>query len=154
MEKINFENKPNTTTPINATNLNLLQDNAENDIGLLSNLETSDKSNLVNAINEANNVIESGTNYLKFKDGALICTGAGNGTNDSYTTINFPQNFISAPRVVATITSANTTYMKTVACANVTTSSARFFVYWWEIGTATGGIGADAFNYVAIGKWK
>lgn len=55
MEKINFENYPSTQTPINGTNLNLLQNNVEDDIGLLSNLNTTDKSNLVNAINEANN---------------------------------------------------------------------------------------------------
>ena len=29
MEKINFENYPSTNSPINATNLNLLQDNVE-----------------------------------------------------------------------------------------------------------------------------
>ena len=55
MEKINFENYPSTQTPINGTNLNLLQNNVEDDIGLLSNLNTTDKSNLVNAINESNN---------------------------------------------------------------------------------------------------
>ena len=32
MEKINFENKPSTNTPINATNLNTLQNNIENAI--------------------------------------------------------------------------------------------------------------------------
>ena len=30
MDKINFQNLPNTTTPINATNMNLLQTNVEN----------------------------------------------------------------------------------------------------------------------------
>lgn len=60
MEKINFENKPSTNSPINATNLNLLQDNVEdefdNKIGNLSDLDTNDKENLVNAINEVNNL--------------------------------------------------------------------------------------------------
>lgn len=32
MQKINFENKPSTNSPINATNLNLLQENVENAI--------------------------------------------------------------------------------------------------------------------------
>ena len=31
MDKINFQNLPNTTTPVNATNLNLLQTNVENE---------------------------------------------------------------------------------------------------------------------------
>lgn len=56
MEKINFENYPSTNSPINATNLNLLQDNVEDDIGILNNLNTTDKSNSVNAINEVNNI--------------------------------------------------------------------------------------------------
>ena len=34
MQKINFQNLPNTTTPINATNLNAIQTNAENAINL------------------------------------------------------------------------------------------------------------------------
>ena len=32
MQKINFENKPSTNSPINADNLNLLQDNVEDAI--------------------------------------------------------------------------------------------------------------------------
>lgn len=63
MEKINFENKPSTNTPINANNLNLLQDNIEDEfdikdaeIGDLNSLNTTDKSNLVNAINEVNGI--------------------------------------------------------------------------------------------------
>ena len=58
MKKINFENKPSTNSPINATNLDLLQDNVEDDIGLLSNLNTIDKSSLVNTINEINTKIQ------------------------------------------------------------------------------------------------
>ncbi len=61
MEKINFENKPSTNTPINANNLNLLQDNIEDEfdikdaeIGDLNSLNTTDKSSLVGAINEIN----------------------------------------------------------------------------------------------------
>lgn len=40
MQKINFEDKPSTTTPIDADNLNLLQDNVEEAIGLTSNYFT------------------------------------------------------------------------------------------------------------------
>ena len=36
MQKINFENKPSTVSPINATNLNALQDNVENAINEIS----------------------------------------------------------------------------------------------------------------------
>ena len=37
MQKINFENKPSTNSPINADNLNLLQDNVENTINEVDN---------------------------------------------------------------------------------------------------------------------
>ena len=59
MQKINFQDLPNTTTPVDADNLNDLQDNVENaidentnNIGDITTLETTDKTNLVNAINE------------------------------------------------------------------------------------------------------
>lgn len=51
MQKINFQNYPNTSTPINSTNLNQLQTNIENEIGDLSNLDTDVKTSVVNAIN-------------------------------------------------------------------------------------------------------
>lgn len=51
MEKIDFIN--NQQPALNATNLNKLQQNVEDDIGDLTQLETSAKNNLVEAINEA-----------------------------------------------------------------------------------------------------
>lgn len=57
MTKINFTNLPDTSTPINATNMNTLQTNVENAIG---------------------EIIESGSNangeYIKFSNGKMICT--------------------------------------------------------------------------------
>lgn len=59
MEKINFTNGQEPA--INGANLNLMQTNAENaindtdkKIGTLGNLTTSDKTDLVNAVNEIN----------------------------------------------------------------------------------------------------
>lgn len=37
MQKINFQNLPNTTTPVNASNLNAIQTNAENEFNKLFN---------------------------------------------------------------------------------------------------------------------
>ena len=37
MDKINFQNLPNTTTPVNAYNLNKIQENAENAINEVDN---------------------------------------------------------------------------------------------------------------------
>lgn len=56
MQKITFENLPSTNTPLNASNLNTLQDNIETAI---------------------NSVVESGSNtngyYIKYADGTMIC---------------------------------------------------------------------------------
>lgn len=55
MEKINFENKPSTNSPINATNLNLLQDNVEN---------------AINEIINSQNLLSNG--YIRFDNGFQI----------------------------------------------------------------------------------
>lgn len=49
MDKINFQNLPNTTTPVNASNLNLLQDNVDNaKVEKSTTLSTTDLNNLTN----------------------------------------------------------------------------------------------------------
>ena len=45
MQKINFQDLPNTTTPVNATNLNLLQTNVENAIPEVKNTKNSSTTN-------------------------------------------------------------------------------------------------------------
>jgi hypothetical protein len=56
--KTNWENSPSTNTPINSNNLNKIEDGIYNNslkteqIGSLSNLETTNKTSLVGAINE------------------------------------------------------------------------------------------------------
>ena len=56
MEKIVFENLPSTKTPINAKNLNQLQENIENAMS---------------------SIVESGSNdngnYIKFENGIMMC---------------------------------------------------------------------------------
>lgn len=50
MQKINFENKPSTNSPINAINLNALQDNVEDAIDEVSNdLNTSMQKHIIQA---------------------------------------------------------------------------------------------------------
>lgn len=56
MEKINFENLPDTSTPINNTNLNQLQANVENEFSVLNN-KINDVGNMFNdAFNNANTI--------------------------------------------------------------------------------------------------
>lgn len=56
--RINWQNKPNVATPISAENLNKMDkgiDDNDKAIGDLAQLNTSNKSNLVSAVNELNN---------------------------------------------------------------------------------------------------
>lgn len=66
MALIEFKNKPDLTTPINATNLNNNFSELDNKIGDLSELETDDKTSLVDAIN---NLVTS----LEFEDCTSQC---------------------------------------------------------------------------------
>lgn len=56
-----WQDLPNTTTPINSTNLNKIETgigDAHDNIGDLTSLETTDKSDLVSAVNEVKGDIE------------------------------------------------------------------------------------------------
>lgn len=78
MEKINFQDYPSTDTPINSTNLNGLQDNVEADIGDLTNLATTSRSNLVSAINNlasgeiVGSVLQASAGYIKYSNGFML----------------------------------------------------------------------------------
>lgn len=116
MEKINFKNKGEPgAIPINANNLNLMQDNVEN--SFKSSMTTSDKDtyncNYINGIIESGN--NSNGNWIKFNDGTMICTKKHMGTatvnaalgnifyNGYYAMAgNLPQSFIEAPYYYAT----------------------------------------------------
>lgn len=55
-----FEDLPSTDTPIDSTNLNKIQTDCRDEIGDLTLLETTDKSDLVSAINENKRNIDEG----------------------------------------------------------------------------------------------
>lgn len=80
--KTTWQDLPNTTTPINATNLNKIENGIEaidndvstinnnistinNNIGDLTDLETSDTSSIVNSINELKSAEVYSTNEVK-----------------------------------------------------------------------------------------
>ncbi len=148
MEKITFENLPNTTTPINATNLNQLQTNVENAI---------------------NGVVESGgdeTNgyWVKYADGTMICRGIiskyvdgghteqGSGWYISEAIqVYFPQAFKEAPTVIASAyRQASDRNGLVVFTRNVNTASFGAWSGMLVSSTATG----FTRTYVAIGRWK
>lgn len=113
MEKINFKNKGETgAIPINANNLNLMQDNVEN--SFKSSKTTSDTDTY--SCNYVNNIIGSGSNdngnWIKFEDGTMITyqnvgitlsvdtTWGGIFVGNYATPINFPQTFKEIPEVL------------------------------------------------------
>ena len=53
MALIEFKNKPDTSSPINANNLNNNFNELDNKIGDLNNLKTTNKTSIVDAINES-----------------------------------------------------------------------------------------------------
>ena len=80
MEKINFENKPSTNTPINATNLNQLQTNVENAITENTNAITEN----TNAITENTNAINGVSTNL---GGTILWTNSNPTSNFGNQTI-------------------------------------------------------------------
>lgn len=150
MQKINFQNLPNTTTPVNATNLNDLQDNVEDAI---------------------DGIIDSGSNangnYIKYVDGTMICTGAyelpsgHKNFNKPYgsvyytdltETISFPMSFISVPNVVPSF------YVQGGVGAGLTIRSApttsQFAVYPHYANSFNFESSTLKIYYIAIGRWK
>ena len=146
MQKINFQNLPNTTTPVNATNLNQLQTNVENAI---------------------NDVIDSGSNtngnYIKYDDGTLICwnevttsvamTDASAGFYRSGFISpfpNFPITFIARPQMFISSQSSGqyiTFLLKGYPPSTTNPNDLRVYGTW----SSTQNI---IFSYLAIGKWK
>jgi|GEM_PF-1311000 hypothetical protein len=113
MEKINFKNigEPGAI-PINADNLNLMQNNVEN--SFKSSRTTSDKDTY--NCNYINNIVESGSNdngtWIKYTDGTMITYQNVNITisvtepwggifvGNYATPISFPQVFQEPPEVL------------------------------------------------------
>lgn len=167
MEKINFENLPSTNTPINADNLNLLQNNIENAITeTQTNLENT-TTNLENAIN---GILESGSNdngsYIKYADGTMIVYKTVYGTTDITTVwgnlyvssdVNlgaFPIPFITRPTI--TVSPQTQTGTQYILVGNGSGSYGTETIYGTVClarpNSRTGV--AYVLDIVAIGRWK
>ena len=176
MTKITFKDLPDTSTPLNANNLNTLQDNVENAISVVAgDIPTIDSSVSTSSTNPIENqaitnyvdeIEEIGTSngwiYRKWRNGISECwknktwsVSVSNawGTGLYYGTItgeNFPASlFITTP----TISFQNITGTS-VMCMNSSDSSAT---NTGDIqvarGTSSSGAGGT-ISIHAIGKWK
>lgn len=156
MEKINFKNKGEPgAIPANADNLNLMQNNVEN--SFKSNKTTSDKDTY--SCNYINGIIESGSNsngnWIKFSDGTMICYGTGKGKNDTTNIVTFAVPFINNEyKVSSFIVSTDEHYIRTVQIKEKTAATMEIYLQWFQMGTTSAGLGADTFDYIAIGRWK
>lgn len=152
---LTFKNKPDTSTPINADNLN-------------ANFE------------ELNQKTQNGSNsngsYLKFADGTMICFGKTSVTNNNLALggnngifrssgiafNDFPVPFVEKPDVFFTIKEQSSNmigYPKWVATGYYNTdlpsilNPGRCFIIFWGADPDNTQIDATV-SYTAIGKWK
>lgn len=161
MEKINFQDLPSTSTPIDSDNLNLLQQNVEDDLGILQNLNTTEKTNLVGAINEL--IVEKGSNangfYEKYSDGRLKCYGSitsnittsanpnvyYTSSEDGFPLITYPASFISKPVTNLTVEGVNWASL-------YSNSSTQCQVVVYSVAKRENL--PTIINYLATGRWK
>ena len=133
-------------------------------IGDLTQLNTTNKSNLVGAINS---VVESGTNsngdYIKYLDGTMICTKKVRFTNviidtkwgSVYETANvvnfgdYAQEFIEIPNVSITLADGSTCFCETFSGRTKKSIGNTFL---WKPAVEAGG--NMTFDIIAIGKWR
>lgn len=175
MAKITYEDKValNVNSDIadvnkcNATDLNEIKNvvNTNDDnMGLLSNLTTPNKNNLVGAINS---IVESGSNangsYIKYFDGTMICTKKIQFTNvviknvwgsvyETASTFNFgdyAQEFIETPNVSITLADGSTCFCESFSERTKTSIGSTWL---WKPAIEEGG--TMTFDIIAIGKWK
>lgn len=175
MQKINFQDLPSTSTPLNASTLNQMQDNIDNgkQDKLVSgtNIKTINANSILGSGNLA--IVSSGQNangkYVKFDDGTMICyknaTGIasisetwGDGfTTGSINTIDlgaFPATFIGDIPTVNLTCSRNLpgTFNYWLATLDATSLSDVGKVSLLRF-TSNDSVSYN-INIIAIGKWK
>ena len=138
MQKIDWKNLPNKDTPIDADNLNLMQDYIEAAI------------NKIGTVQETKN-----GNYIKLESGLLIQWGTSSGVENSYREVTFPCPFANKLIVVSAKTTVFTSdYFHEVQVHNIVQENFRAAVRYQSSSGGVWGIGSNAFNWIAIGSWK
>lgn len=124
-----------------------------------------DRVDFLNITVGGNKVVDSGTNYIKYYDGTMICWDSSTTATLSWaqdasiwyvrglTLPDFAETFISPPIVTKTIQSMSTPGRHINICGNsapTTTNPGTYNLdtYWNATGTTV------TVTYIAIGKWK
>lgn len=141
MNKIEFKDLPDTSTPYNAETFNLLQDNVEDDLGLLSDLNTSNKTNLVSSINESlkynsysSDEINTGQKWLDGKTiyKKIIYVSNIDCTSEGFKTVNHNiQNFdrlVDARYMFGNNTIYYQTFNSVITTLSVNSSNIRIYI--------------------------
>lgn len=96
MQKINFQNLPNTTTPVNATDLNQLQTNVESEINSRDYRQSftipANSSKTLSFTQSPFTILFSGRAQVGAGHTSYILTGYGAGTSDRYSCIKLEGN--------------------------------------------------------------
>ena len=142
MQKINFQNLPNTTTPLNAQNMNAIQDNAETAI----NQVASALNNLIQlgTFTDANGSFTIGSIGVEF--GTVTVTPSSGSSPDYYgsTSVTFVNTYAKAPGMFANL-GAGFQSVKNVATINVSTTGGNV---WMTASAQT----ARTCRYFVIGE--
>lgn len=125
-------------TPLSAENLKKMEDNMEEAISGVVESVTNDK----------------GT-YIKFMDGTLIQYGRNTGIENGNRVVTYPMPFLASPIVSCNISNFDSQYVHLAQVYSIGLTTCRVATRY--CGSATGNtwfIGANDFEWIAIGKWK
>ena len=138
---LTFKNKPDTSTPINATNLNDNFNELDANVGDLNNLDTSNKASLVDAINESlkynsysNDEVDTGQKWLdgKIIYKKIIYVSNIDCTSEGFKTINHNiQNFdrlVDARYMFGNNTTYYQTFNSVITTLSVNSSNIRIYI--------------------------
>ena len=142
--RVNWEDLPSTNTPINATNLNKMDEGIED-----NSFESSSNAN---------------GRYIKFADGTMICYGTGSvqlASGVGYELIAFPASFVSTSvntdivilGTVITLDGSSSLTVREMIINCRANSNSNFYAYI-KHSTSTSTSYLVGFNYMAIGRWK
>lgn len=151
IQTITYDNKTALNANVDIPNINKVTDNDMNEI----------KSVVNNNATELSNVIDSGTGYIKYNDGTLICYGGAAITPSEARSAGGLTYYSGSVSVAlpASFVDTNFTLTTTVEIANMNrfcnsyatiTDNSNIIVYL----TNTQQNEARKVDYIAIGKWQ
>lgn len=172
MSKITYTNKVDLTTSsvaainkVVAADMNEIKSVVNDNDDLVGDLSTLDSFTKTSVVAGINSVVESGTGYIKYLDGTMICYSSVSGSiaiQTSWGSLykssdidlgSFPQTFISTPQVIISAqTTSNIQYFVGVGESSpISTTKAGNVCL---LRPTTSGSAQYVIDYIAIGKWK